>query len=189
MSRRPPSAARTSRRWDLNQDALARLLAALGSDELSASRRYEALRKRLIDLFAWERSDNPEESADDTLNRLAKRISEGVSLEGDAVERYCFGIARLVLLEEVRSRRTREAAHEEFSRHASAGPESDLIRRLERCLEELPPDSRELIRRYYSEDREALARTLGLSLNALRNRALRIRERLYECTMRDDRDV
>ena len=46
-------------------------------------------------------------------------------------------------------------------------------------------DRRELIERYYLEDRNALARSLGISMNALRNRALRIREELFNCAMRE----
>ena len=49
---------------------------------------------------------------------------------------------------------------------------------IERCLAALPESSRELIERYYTGERAALARELGISLNTLRNRALRIREKL-----------
>jgi DNA-directed RNA polymerase specialized sigma24 family protein len=52
---------------------------------------------------------------------------------------------------------------------------------VERCLSTLPESSRDLIARYYCGERAALAGELGISLNTLRNRALRIREKLYEC--------
>jgi DNA-directed RNA polymerase specialized sigma24 family protein len=179
-----------ARRWVLNGDALASLLAALGADPDAASHRYEALRRRLIDFFAWERSDAPEDAADETINRLAKRLSEGVALEGSSLERYCFGIARLVLLEEGRARRNQRAALDEVRRLGQPPDDSDMLRQLEGCLAELSAEQRDLITRYYSEDRDALAGSLGISVNALRNRALRIRERLYNCATRtDDRDV
>ena len=59
---------------------------------------------------------------------------------------------------------------------------------MEQCLAALPKDRRELIERYYVEDRAALAGALGISLNALRNRAMRIREELFKCLTgkRDD---
>jgi DNA-directed RNA polymerase specialized sigma24 family protein len=48
--------------------------------------------------------------------------------------------------------------------------------------------NRRLIERYYAEDRTVIARELGISLNALRNRAMRIREELFQCVShkRDD---
>jgi len=52
----------------------------------------------------------------------------------------------------------------------------------------LPKPARDLIERYYAEDREGLARSLGISLNALRNRAMRIRDQLFDCVARN-RDV
>jgi DNA-directed RNA polymerase specialized sigma24 family protein len=184
------NASSTSGRWVLNHDALAHLLAVLGTDPDAASHRYESLRRRLIDLFAWERSAAPEDAADETLNRLAKRLADGVTLEDSSIERYSFGIARFVLLEEARARRNHQAVLDDVRRQWQQADDSDLPQRLERCLEKLPKEQRDLIERYYSGDRDGLARSLGISLNALRNRALRIRERLYDCAMRgDDRDV
>jgi DNA-directed RNA polymerase specialized sigma24 family protein len=55
---------------------------------------------------------------------------------------------------------------------------------IENCLAALPPDRRNMIERYYGADRNALARELGVSMNALRNRALRIREELFNCVVR-----
>jgi DNA-directed RNA polymerase specialized sigma24 family protein len=171
-------------RWELSRAALDRLLLTLDPDREAASRRYEALRERLIDLFAWEGAEAPEALADETFNRLARRLLEGVSLEGPAVERYAFGIARFQLQEDLRAQRGRERAVRDQPRH---GPDTDrarLFQQLDRCLASLPRDSRELIERYYAGDRAALAGALGLTVNALRNRALRIRQQLHECLAR-----
>jgi hypothetical protein len=51
---------------------------------------------------------------------------------------------------------------------------------LQQCLQSIPEQSRELIFRYYDVDeaadyRQQMARAYGISINALRNRALRIR--------------
>ena len=51
------------RRWTLSGEALDRLLAALDADREAASHKYEALRRRLIDLFSWEHSEAPEDLA------------------------------------------------------------------------------------------------------------------------------
>ena len=59
---------------------------------------------------------------------------------------------------------------------------------LERCLEQLPPDNRDLVLRYYQQERKAkiehrksLATELGIAVNALRIRAHRIRLVLQRC--------
>jgi len=59
---------------------------------------------------------------------------------------------------------------------------------LERCLDQLSPNDREVIRTYYTGDtgikiqnRRQLAESLGIPINALRIRALRIREKLEDC--------
>src|SRR2546425_440749 len=59
---------------------------------------------------------------------------------------------------------------------------------LDNCLERLAPQSRQIIERYYAENKRAkidlrkrIAREFGISLNTLRLRALRIRARLQTC--------
>jgi DNA-directed RNA polymerase specialized sigma24 family protein len=59
---------------------------------------------------------------------------------------------------------------------------------LEHCLRRLQPDRRTLIERYYTfgdrkkaEIHETLAKELGVTAHALRNRALRARQDLEEC--------
>jgi DNA-directed RNA polymerase specialized sigma24 family protein len=185
----------TGRRWELSAEAFEKLLRTLDPDRDRASRRYETLRRKLIDLFTWEHYERPEELADETLNRLAKRLSEGVSVEGSSADRYAFGIARFLMKEETRSRRSRDLALKEIARlepHRSRG--SDMLHALTECLDALPPDSRKLLEQYYTEDRTALASSLDISLNALRNRVMRLRERLYNCVVSErergsDRDI
>jgi DNA-directed RNA polymerase specialized sigma24 family protein len=59
---------------------------------------------------------------------------------------------------------------------------------LERCLDQLSLSDRKLIRTYYTggtsikiQNRRRLAESLGVPMNALRIRALRIREKLEGC--------
>lgn len=171
------SAAR--QRWNLNGAAFDRLLLALDPDREAASHKYEALRRKLIDLFAWERSEAPEDLADETLNRLARRVSEGADIPN--FNRYAYGIARLLLQEEARSHRTRATALREFQMVSGTTPDPGILDRLRRCLAELPTPSRELLERYYTGNRAQLARDQGISLNALRNRVLRLRRQLFDC--------
>jgi DNA-directed RNA polymerase specialized sigma24 family protein len=169
--------------WQLDRAALDALLETMAPDRETAGCRYEELRRRLINLFAWEHCEAPDDLADEVLNRLARKTMEGVEIPH--LDRFAFGIARLVIQEEGRKRRSRQTVLREFQASGQGnGSDSRGLAAIELCLAALPPDRRELIERYYGGDRSALARELGISINALRNRALRIREELYNCVLR-----
>jgi DNA-directed RNA polymerase specialized sigma24 family protein len=171
------------KRWELHREALDRLLIALDPDREAASRQYEVLRRKLIDLFSWQKCETAEELADETLDRLARRVYEGEAIQ--ALERYAFGIARLVIQEDTRSRQYKERALRDFQvLEKSKSNDAQLWEAMARCLKALPEESRKLIESYYSEDRAVLADQLGTTINALRNRALRIREKLFACVFR-----
>ena len=75
---------------------LARLLARLGPDEDRAGREYERLRRSLIRFFDWRGAWPSDECADETIDRLARKLQDTVV---EDVCGYAHGIARMVLLE------------------------------------------------------------------------------------------
>ena len=145
------------------------------------------MRDRLLRYFEWEGTADAGELADEALTRLARRLAAGEAVQ--SLPSYAGGIARLLALEHKREVRRREPALP-INSAAIHPAEPDTVnpqteRCLEQCLEELAPESRSLILRYYDGDagarirnRNKLARELGISLNSLRNRALRLRDRL-----------
>jgi DNA-directed RNA polymerase specialized sigma24 family protein len=171
----------------LNKDALEDLLRAFHADREQASHHYQALRERLIRFFQWNRTEMPEELADEVLDRLARRLNLSSEQIQDPV-RYAVGIARLLLQEQRRKNLRREKALAELqqsSLDADRREQERILQQeraelLQQCLQSLPEQSRELIFRYYDVDeaadyRQHMARAYGISINALRNRALRIR--------------
>jgi DNA-directed RNA polymerase specialized sigma24 family protein len=171
-----------------NASAFARLLDRLGPDSDSAGLAYETLRRTLVGFFTWRGAATPEECADETLDRLASRLDEGVEVHD--VPRFARGIARLVLLEHWRRPEARRSELDDRPGPASTSTPGDeaLHSCLDRCLSELPPDGGKLILAYYVDEgrgrierRRELARALGVSDTALRNRAQRLRERLERC--------
>jgi DNA-directed RNA polymerase specialized sigma24 family protein len=173
----------TRSKWQLSREALARLLEELDANPDVAGEKYIALRTRLTDLFAWQRCDFPEDLADEALNRVARKLSENQVIQN--LGSYALGIARMIVYEARRSEQERKAAIRELKiigGQATHGP--DLLKMVRRCLASLPVESRRLIERYYAENLEALAREEGISVNALRNRAMRIREKLFDCVTR-----
>jgi DNA-directed RNA polymerase specialized sigma24 family protein len=174
----------------LDERSLTRLLTALDPDPERASERYEALRRRLTRVFLWERQPDAESLADQAIDRVARRVNEGVDVVD--VPAYASRVAELILLEARRAGHRREAALEAHARLSPVDHSSAAVERrhacLEACLAQLEPEQRDLILRYYSADgrarieqRDALAKAHGIPLGALRNRALRMREKLEGC--------
>ena len=171
----------------LEAAAFEALLARLAPDRAAAAILYEALRARLIRYFRWQRAAAPEDQADDTLNRTARKLNQGEPIE--SVERYASGVAKLILRESV----TRAWRQDNALRQMPAPQPPDLpdpvaLQCLNRCLAALDTAQRSLIVAYYSknagsniETRKRMAGELGLERNALRNRVLRLRERLEAC--------
>lgn len=187
------TSAGLQRRSGLDQQSLDALLGALDPDREKAAALYAQLGERLRCLFEWNRFEQPEALADQTLDRLALRVSAGSSV-GEPVRepvRFAAGIARMIMYETRRNEQRRKEAAEEFQQRTAASGAEDkerLSTHLEDCLGRMPEERRALIERYYSRDarnhiaaRAALASELKISLNALRNRAGRIRTDLENC--------
>lgn len=187
------------RDWVLTVDALERLLNFLDADRECAGQKYEATRRKLIKYFECRGCLSPEEMADETINRAARRISEGKEIWASEPAGYFYGIARNVLREYwgAPEREFAPISNLQFSRHPYADTlnlkdleyESWVMEKqlesLEECLQEILPESREMIIKYYQgekgdkvKNRKALARRLGIPPNALRIRVHRIREKL-----------
>ena len=179
MTDSDPQISHGRKRWELDRAGWEALLGALDPDRDLAGQKYEELRRRLINLFAWEQCDAPDNLADEVLNRLARKVMEGAVIPH--LDRFAFGIARIVIQEQMRAQRKQETAVRELQAGArQAGQDWTTLDAMQACLNGLADDRRELIERYYTEDRAALARKLGISVNALRNRAMRIREELFQ---------
>ncbi len=156
--------------------------------ERISGEQYEELRARLVRYFRWERSTEPEDLADETLDRVARKLALGEAIE--SLERYSAGVARLVRRETATRARRREIA---LGKRVS--PETELpvdavaMECLQACLSKLGDEQRQMIVRYYggSEQirvRKEMAAEMGVGMNALRNRALRLRETLEACVMK-----
>ena len=175
-----------------DRDPFATLLRRLARDG-HAQVGYERLRHRLIQFFRLHLPADADDLADMALDRIARRLHEGVEIEH--LPAYALGVARLLVLE-ARTRLAKRqraeralAADEDDNEAASAAASLEAASSaLATCLDQLGAQARALILDYYGADgarriqaRQRLAAELGSSLNALRNRALRLRERLERC--------
>ena len=83
--------------WVLTGEAFEKLLALFDPDPDIAAIRYEEMRRRLRKFFEWNRVNDPDQLVDETFDRAARRIDEGVEVRNLAS--YLTGIARLLLRE------------------------------------------------------------------------------------------
>ena len=178
-------------KWALTQEAFDQLLLALGGgDRESGSQKYLEIRNNLTRFFEWRGCSFPEDHADETINRIAKKVADGEQILNPSG--YAMGVARLLLLEILKSRQREQSALTEIGQGTEAyvDPDDgeDRLDCLRDCLQTLSADNRELILQYYHgekgekiENRKKLLDRLGIPVNTLRMRALRLRERLQGC--------
>jgi DNA-directed RNA polymerase specialized sigma24 family protein len=182
--------------WSLNPGAFDRLLNWLDEGAASNGEKYLEMRRRLVGYFERKNSLVPDELADETLNRVARRLEEEGTIEIDIPAKYCYIVARLVFLEHVRARAKDQAMRGEISAKPQL-EEEDLTNQeikerqlhcLEQCSGKLDSLSKKLIFGYYVgkerikiDNRRTLAKALGITINALSIRACRIREKLELC--------
>lgn len=168
----------------ITQTAFDTMLSWLDADREQAAKKYEKVRRRLIEIFASRGCHEAEDLADETINRVARKsqdVAEGYV--GDPAY-YFYAVAKKILLEYWKVKPPGVAP--------PATLRADEVERehacLEQCLGHIPEHDRELILHYYSEERrtkidqrKGLADRLGIAPNALRIRIHRIKLTLKQC--------
>jgi DNA-directed RNA polymerase specialized sigma24 family protein len=190
--------AESKKNWAISSGAFHRLLEWLDEGADSEGRNFLEIRRRLVAFFDRKNCFNPDELADETLNRVARRLEEEGKIESEAPAKYCYITARFVFMESLRDKEKTsvpldDVLQREGRQLAAEDAEEKQLREkmldcLEHCTEKLEPASREVIIRYYFgeervkiENRRALAASLNISVNALSIRACRIRDKLENC--------
>jgi DNA-directed RNA polymerase specialized sigma24 family protein len=180
--------------------AFSRLLEWLDDGVDSQGERYLEMRRRLVSYFDRRNRLSADELADETFNRIGRTLEKSGVIVITPPARYCYVVARYVLLEDFRRERVHVRLDDEprgaEGRRAARFGEPDegvtvqeqRLECLDRCLQELKPDQRELVIEYYRdarrekiERRRAMATRLGITMNALGIRACRIRATLESC--------
>ena len=185
------------RKWDLTPKAFDHFLSLLDLDRDRAGESYETLRRNLIQLFIWRGCRDPESHADETINRVIRKLDEGEEVR-DIIS-YAHGVARRLLLEIFKKQEREQVGIDELpplvAQPAGQDDETGVLC-LRRCLNRLPEESRQLIVMYYQgeksakiENRKRLAEGLRVTLGALRYRAFDLRQRLQGCIERCMRGI
>ena len=187
--------------WNPTPEAFHRLLTWLRADGGDTGVGYLDMHRRLVAYFDRRQCSTPDDLADEVLNRVARRLEEEGITESETPAKYCYIVARFVLMEHrreaqkvqrvVNDMRVHTGAADRHQRTEDAPANEAMLTCLERCAGRLQPRDRDTIVQYYAgtgrekiENRRALARLLGISVNALSIRACRLREALHECVRR-----
>lgn len=174
----------------LTADGFEKFLSLLASDREAAGEKYEVVRLKLTKYFELRMCADPDALADETIDRVSRRLAEGERVLAEEPMRYLYGVARNVYLEYQKSER----------RHDRVGVEVRSVAETERsnaelqldcfqsCLGEQTDESRSLLIQYYRhsgrtkiDERAELARRMSIPVNALRIRIHRIKAAIQRC--------
>lgn len=173
------------------------LLARLNPDPLKAWEAHEDLRKKLTAYFEHNHLSDPDELAEEALDRIVKR-PDVQSLEN--IVEFAFGVARNLRKESLRKASQRAEVSDmeliEDKSHGHGSLEDAIIHRMsearklqcfQKSMQILSAKDRAMVRRYYPAEngdleakRLSLAADLGISVGTLRTRMARIKDRLQE---------
>jgi RNA polymerase sigma factor (sigma-70 family) len=180
------------KQWVLTKESLDVFLARLDPDPDRAGEKYEVIRLKLVKYFQWWRLVAAEEAADETINRVARKIQQGENVYN--LNAYIYGVAKLVYAEWIKKQNRSQQISDDDKEIEAPVPEEDDLEAAERqtcfdkCLRHLPDQSRVIIIEYYRYEkrdkikhRKELAATHGVTVNALRISAHRTRMSLEAC--------
>ncbi|MCY7376349.1 MAG: hypothetical protein LH472_10315 [Pyrinomonadaceae bacterium] len=192
--------AESKKNWAITASAFERLLTWLDAGENSDGRNYLEMRRRLVYYFDRKNCLTPDDFADETLNRVARRLEETETIESETPAKFCYITARFVFMESLRGTDKKSVPLDDVLRQSKANQfaaaerdeekeiKEKMLDCLEHCTGELEAANRDIIVGYYYgeerikiENRRALAGKLGISTNALSIRACRIRDKLELC--------
>jgi DNA-directed RNA polymerase specialized sigma24 family protein len=186
--------------WGLTPNAFRRLLEWLDEGVDSGGQKYLEMRQRLVAYFDRKNCLTPDELADETLNRVSRRLEEEGTIKSDSPAKYCYIVARFVFMESLRAAEKKSVPIDDrlvqlnVNDFAQPAPDDEkeikevMFNCLEQCMGKIERGNRDIITRYYFgeervkiENRRRLAAGLDITMNALTIRACRIRDKLEAC--------
>jgi len=180
----------------LNRADFEGLLQRLHPDRNSAAETYEELRRKLIRFFRWNDCYPGEELADQTFDRVARKLG---NTQVDNVPAFLWGVARNIVRESRKKPPTMNLEdlpplHQPQTAHAELSLVEQKVRELRlqclrKCLEQLRASDRELFLAYEyyegkSRNTRQLAESFGITVGALQVRAHRVKHRMEKCTLK-----
>lgn len=174
----------------MTPEDLARFLGWLDPDPEKAGRRYERIQRKLTVIFSD--LEDPKEAADKCIDRVIRKLPEIIDQYKGEPEYYFWSVAAYIRKEEVTRRRKRLVFLLQLTKYLAIlrrpSADEESLARLDQCLSFLKPSSRRLILEFHQNQGKAkitqramLADEMGITLNALRIKAHRLRRSLEKC--------
>ena len=170
----------------ITQEQFDSLLNWLGNSRDVAGTKYETIRSGLVRIFVSKGFSDAEDLADETINRVMRRLTDIRSTYSGDPAYYFLGVARNVVREH---NRRKEIACGFVDGRIEFRPRfNEEHECLGHCLDRLPQNKRDLVLDYYLyeghrkvEHHKTMAGQLNISEGAIRNRVYQIRVRLQNC--------
>jgi hypothetical protein len=186
---------------NLSTERFAGLLAGLDSDRATAAEKYVALRYKLVRVFERIQYGDPEDLADEAIDRIAKKLEEEAIHN---LNSFAYSVAMRISLESRKaSARFVSLDGDEDWKSSLVGerdPENRIIdgmrnarnvQCLDSCLKRLRAGDHELLLEYYKGEKQArirrrqeLAEDRATTMARLRSEVNMLREKLRGCVER-----
>lgn len=171
----------------ITKDSFDALLEWLDPNRDDAALLYEVIRAGLVRMFVSRGLMDAEFYADQTVDRVIKRLPEIRESYSDAPVKYFHGVARNILREAARRKEIpTEVLPECLPRRGLV--DNELATCLHKCLGSLSQEKHELIHDYHVYDghekidsHREMAQELSITIGALRTRAHHVRAGLEDC--------
>lgn len=170
---------------EITVESFSDFLAWLNPDTNRAGEEYELVRTKLSLFFRQRSCYVAEELADETINRVILKSAEQ-SIENKLA--YFYAVARNVYREFLRKQQSHLDIDEVVLRSPQPDEPSFSAECLDQCLDKLPPENKQLMLQYFSDDksdkiklRRQISESLKTTQTALRVRVMRIKHELKTC--------
>jgi DNA-directed RNA polymerase specialized sigma24 family protein len=172
----------------VTQEKFDLLLSWLDRNRETAGQKYEKIRQRLIRILIGRGCFEAEQLADETFDRVTRKLPELAGNYTGEPSLYFYGVADKIYLEWLRQqKKIKQLRLPQNDARDKTALEIEY-ECLETCLEKLSAEQHRLIVGYYKEEKTAkienrrkLAEFFGITANAMQVKTLRIRAQLKEC--------
>jgi DNA-directed RNA polymerase specialized sigma24 family protein len=159
------------------------LLAIFDADAVRAEARYLDLWQKLQRFFEWNRVSDSSDMVQETIARGLSNLQAGKKITSADPASYFFGIAKNLVKEGWKPRRSDQLESQEFPAETveflGLGRAEQRIY-LKECLQELSQEDFDLLRAYTEGDTREWGLARGLRPGAVRLRVHRLRKRIDE---------
>ncbi|HKR11666.1 MAG TPA: hypothetical protein VJT15_06400 [Pyrinomonadaceae bacterium] len=170
---------------EITVESFSNFLAWLNPDRNRAGEEYELLRSKLSIYFRQRSCCIAEELADETINRVIVKSAEE-RIENKLA--YFYAVAKNVYREFLRKQQSHLDIDDVVIPNPAAEEPSFSSDCLDKCLDELPPENKQLMLLYFADDKSAkikkrrqISETLKTTQTALRVQVMRIKAKLKTC--------